>query len=91
MITVIAFLSLLLCIAIIILPIILLKLLIAKMMANVAASKGYGKEAHAFAMCFWLGVCGYIYVTALPDKILQEQNRRMLELLENSHKATEKF
>ena len=29
--------------------------------------KGYGTEIHSFAMCFWLGVIGCLYVIALPD------------------------
>lgn len=55
--------------------------IIGRMMENVAADKGYGTEAHAFAMCFWLGVIGCIYVAALPDKIQQEQNQQIIQLL----------
>lgn len=65
--------------------------IISRMMANVAADKGYGTEAHAFAMCFWLGVIGCIYVAALPDKIQQMQNKKIIKLLsseENSTKST---
>lgn len=54
---------------------------IATKMESVAALKGHGKEVHAFAMCFWLGIVGYIYVAALPDKIRQEQNQKIIELL----------
>lgn len=54
---------------------------IGRMMENVAADKGYGTEAHAFAMCFWLGIIGCIYVAALPDKIQQKQNQKIIELL----------
>ncbi len=32
---------------------------LAEQMANVAAMKGYGKEIHAWAWCFWLGIIGY--------------------------------
>lgn len=55
--------------------------IVAQMMQDVAALKGYGKEVHAFAMCFWLGIIGYIYVAALPDKIQQEQNQKIIELM----------
>lgn len=55
--------------------------IIGRMMENVAADKGYGTEAHAFAMCFWLGIIGCIYVAALPDKIQQKQNQKIIELL----------
>ena len=34
-------------------------------------------------MCFWLGIIGCVYVAALPDKIQQQQNQKMIELLEN--------
>lgn len=54
---------------------------IGKMMENAAADKGYGTEAHTFAMCFWLGIIGCIYVAALPDKIQQKQNQKIIELL----------
>lgn len=55
--------------------------IIGKAMENAAADKGYGTEAHAFAMCFWLGVIGCIYVAALPDKIQQKQNQKIIDLL----------
>ena len=54
---------------------------IATFMQKAATQKGYGVEAHAFAMCFWLGVIGCIYVAALPDKIQQKQNQKIIELL----------
>lgn len=52
-----------------------------RMMENVAADKGYGEEANVFAMCFWLGIIGCIYVAALPDKTLQKQNQKIIDLL----------
>ncbi len=56
---------------------------LAKQMANVAAMKGYGKEIHAWAWCFWLGIIGYIYILSLPDKVTQLQNQQIIELLKN--------
>jgi len=56
---------------------------VATKMENAAALKGYGKDVNAFAMCFWLGIIGCVYVAALPDKIQQQQNQKMIELLEN--------
>ncbi|MGN1047822.1 MAG: hypothetical protein ACI4QZ_04365 [Eubacteriales bacterium] len=53
----------------------------ATMMEKAAAEKGYGKEAHAFAMCFCLGIIGCIYVAALPDKIRQNQNQQIIEMM----------
>ena len=62
---------------------ILVNYLIAKTVSGIVVRKGYTvKETHAFAMCFWLGMIGYIYVAALPDRKLQEQNRQILELLQ---------
>lgn len=55
---------------------------VATLMSNVAVLKGYGTEVHAFAACFWLGILGCIYVAALPDKIIQSQNQRIIELQE---------
>lgn len=53
----------------------------ASKMQSVAALKGYGIDAHAWAMCFWLGILGGIYVIALPDLIQQKQNQQLIELL----------
>ena len=43
--------------------------------------KGYGKDLHAWAICFWLGVFGYFYLLSLPDKIQQSQNQQLIEVL----------
>lgn len=48
-----------------------LHIFIAKMMEKTAKMKGH-KKSHAFAMCFWLGIFGYIYVACLPDLKLQQ-------------------
>ena len=34
---------------------------------KIAFQKGYDSSIHSFAMCFWLGIVGYLYVIALPD------------------------
>ncbi len=70
-------------IAILVIAYLIIAMIIAKKMEEVAALKGYGDDVHAFAMCFWLGIIGCIYVTALPDKIQQSQNQRIITLLEN--------
>ena len=41
---------------------------IAKKFEKIVFDKGYGKELKAFHMCFWLGLVGYLYVIALPNK-----------------------
>ena len=38
--------------------------IVASFMRNVAYAKGYDDNAHAFAMSFWLGVAGWLYVVA---------------------------
>ena len=63
--------------------------ILAKQMADVAAMKGYGKEIHAWAWCFCLGIMGYIYVLSLPDKITQAQNQQIIELLKKSMEGKE--
>lgn len=44
-----------------------LNMTIASKFEQIASLKGYGKEIHSFALCFWLGIIGYLYVAALPD------------------------
>ncbi len=53
----------------------------AALMKNAAVMKGYGDDLHAWAICFWLGIFGYLYIIALPDKVLQEQNQQIITLL----------
>lgn len=60
---------------------ILLNAIGASLMRNIAIEKGYGDNCHVWAACFWLGIFGYLYVIAMPDKIQQEQNQQILELL----------
>ena len=50
-------------------------------MRNAAIEKGYGDDIHAWSVCFWLGIFGYLYVIALPDKILQSQNQQIIDLM----------
>ena len=45
---------------------------IAQMIAKTVELKGYTlEETHALAKCFWLGVAGWVYVLALPNKTAQ--------------------
>ena len=52
---------------ILLIVIICIDVYVSEKFEKIAYDKGYGKEAHAFAMCFWLGIIGYLYVIALPD------------------------
>ena len=62
--------------------------IIAKKFEEIVFEKGYGTELNAYHMCFWLGVIGYLYVIALPNKKLNslqlKQQKRILEILEKS-------
>ena len=61
----------------------LINAVIAFFMESAAIQKGHGKEAHAFAMCFWLGIFGCLYVIALPDLKQQKKLNKIVELLSN--------
>ena len=53
----------------------------AYFMRNAAFKKGYGDADHIWAICFWLGIAGYLYVVALPDKTAQQQREDILNVL----------
>ena len=65
--------------------------LIAKKFESIAFTKGYTTEVHAFAMCFWLGMIGYIYVLALPNLIMMGQNKDMIDSLRSIKNDTAKI
>lgn len=46
---------------------------IARKFEKIAFKKGYREDIHAFAMCFWLTLIGYLYVIALPDLNLRKE------------------
>ena len=50
------------------LVILAINLIVARKFEDVAFKKGYDEDVHSYAMCFWLGIIGYLYVIALPDK-----------------------
>ena len=39
----------------------------AKKFEEIAFQKGYDNSIHSFALCFWFGILGYLYVIALPN------------------------
>ena len=59
---------------------ILINLLFASLMNAVADSKGY-ENSHAFALVFFFGVFGMLYVIALPDMIARQQREDILTFL----------
>ena len=59
---------------------------IASKFKQISIDKGYVGRNHIFALCFFLGFFGFIYVAALPDLTLREQNQQIISLLAgNSH------
>ena len=49
--------------------ILVINYIVGKKFEEIAVDKGYSvDQTHPFAMCFWLGIIGMIYVLALPNK-----------------------
>lgn len=63
----------------------------ARKMQDAAVLKGYGENYHIWALCFWLGILGYLYVLALPDLVTQSQNQQIIKLLSNGDVQNEKL
>ncbi len=57
-----------------------INLVVALKFEKIAFAKGYDTSIHSFAMCFWLGIVGYLYVIALPNK--KEFSRSVSEALQ---------
>ena len=59
---------------------------IASKFKQISIDKGYVEKNHIFELCFFLGFFGFIYVSALPDLTLREQNQQIISMLSgNSH------
>lgn len=52
----------------------------ATLMNNIAINKGH-ENSHAFVLVFFFGICGMLYVIALPDMKAQSQLEDILTLL----------
>lgn len=68
---------------VVILPIALFfgfRAIISVQMKKIAVMKGHEKS-HAFALCFWLGIPGYIYVVALPDLVQRKQLETIINVV----------
>lgn len=65
--------------------------IVAKKFEAIAFEKGYTVQIHSFAMCFWLGIIGYIYVLALPNLVTMNQQREMIESLRSIKNDTSKI
>lgn len=58
--------------------------ILAKFFKQVAYAKGFDDKCHAWAMVFWLGIFGCIYVCALPDLNVRAQNESILKQLQET-------
>ncbi len=58
----------------------LLNGLLASNASNIAMEKGYEKRKW-FHMCFWLGPLAYVIISAMPDKVLRENQQQTNILL----------
>ena len=75
----------------ILIPIILyfiVNAIIASKFEDVAYLKGYGQDIHSFAMCFWLGILGCLYVIALPDRGARDVQNNTTITTNNSNPIT---
>jgi len=55
--------------------------MIASNMSDSAHEKGHDKRRY-FHLCFWLGIFGCLCVTALPDRVANEQREQLLAQLQ---------
>ena len=53
---------------------------IAGFMSEVATEKGY-PDINAFAKVFQLGICGCLYIIALPDRVERKNQEEIMRLL----------
>lgn len=67
-------------IALSVLVVLAVNFLFATLMNNIAVNKGY-ENSHAFALVFFFGVLGMLYVIALPDLKAQAQREDILTIL----------
>ena len=59
---------------------ILVNLMFASLMNNIALSKGY-EDSHAFILVFLFGIFGMLYVIALPDLKARQQREDLIAIL----------
>lgn len=68
---------------IVLLVYVVVNVIVANYMKNVAYAKGYDDNAHAFAISFIFGIAGWLYVVALPDLIARDNQEKIIRLLSN--------
>lgn len=62
------------------LVVIIINIFFAFLMNGVAVSKGY-EQSNAFALVFFFGIFGMLYVIALPDLKARQQREDLIALL----------
>jgi len=58
----------------------------AMLMEDVVEDKGYPKDGgylNVWRLCFFLGIFAYLYVIALPNRVLKKQNEEIIKLLKD--------
>lgn len=63
---------------------IIINYFMALRMQDVVEKKGY-TDLRVVAMCFWLGIIGYLYVISLPDM----EVRRLLKTIKTKYSSKE--
>lgn len=53
---------------------------VATLLKKVADLKGYDSSYHIFAIGFWLGIIGWMYVALLPDLVERRKKEELLEV-----------
>lgn len=67
----------------------LANLIFAMRMEQIAVQKGY-ENSHAFALVFFFGIMGCLYVAALPDRKAAQQREDILTVLLSMSQEEEK-
>ncbi|MBD5082253.1 MAG: hypothetical protein HDT44_10905 [Ruminococcaceae bacterium] len=69
-------------ILVVIVILIVINMNMAAKMSVVVSQKGYNPDVlHIMAWCLWVPIFGYLYVIALPDLRLREQNKEIIDKL----------
>jgi ammonia channel protein AmtB len=61
----------------------IVNLIVAVIMQEVAQEKGYDDFSHVFAISFFCGIAGWLYVVALPDLVSRKNQEELIELLKS--------
>ena len=62
--------------------------IVSRMFKRIAVYKGHD-DSSIFAMCFFLGIAGYLYVLALPDLYADDRQKEIIKLLKNLNSKKE--